>query len=344
MMYAAFGLACAAFSPQGWEMRELQEAGLSLYLPAEPVLSQVGPDPATPQSVERFVWVSRGMGITATVSYERWKSPHFAPEASLDLLARRQFGLQKGFTLQPATLGGHMGSILMVQDTKGVTRAVSRAKSGNESWQVDLKPDTGTLDEETLQGLQESVAISAAPEQEGLYSTWGTLNAQIQPPPQPRPLPEKPITLAGAHLSLKSPIALIPRSRPNVPGTESIFASINEWAGREEGIDIALSFFQIKPSQALDLGGWVGAYGTSLEKEGFKNISPDVEQVKLGSLSGRRIFATADSPSGPLKIQVILLTEGQKCWALQMRTPLGTAYAQMHEAVFKSIKPIPSAG
>lgn len=342
-MYAAFGLACVAFSAQGWELRELQEAGLSLYLPAEPALSQAGPDPSTPQSVERFVWVSKGMGVTATISYERWKSPHFAPEAALDIMARRQLGLQKGFVLQPATLGGHLGSILLVQDTKGVTRAISRAKSGNEAWQVDLKPDSGTLDEETLQGLQESVAISAAPELEGLYSTWGTLNAQIQPAPQPRPLPDKPIILAGAYLSLKSPVALTPRTRPATPGTDSIFASIKEWSGREEGIDIALSFFQIKPSQALDLGGWVGAYGTSLEKEGFKNITPDVEQVKLGSLNGRRIFATADSASGPIQIQVILLAEGQRCWALQMRTPAGAPYLQLHEAVFKSIKPTAAA-
>lgn len=338
-MYAAL-LACGVFSAHGWELRELQEAGISLYLPSEPVLSQVGPDPALPQSVERIVWVSKGMGVTATVTYERWKSPQFAPDASLELMARRQLGLQKGFVLQPSVLGGHLGSLMLIQDVKGTTRAVSRAKSGVESWQIDLKPDEGVLDEETLNGLQESVAINAEPEQEGLYSTWGTLNAQIQPAPMPRPLPEKPLTLSDAFLSLKSPVPLLPKARKSEPGADSIFSSIKEWAGREEGIEIVLSFFQIKNSQTLDLGGWVAAYGRSLELEGFVNLSPNVEQIKMGSVQGRRIIAKAESSTGGAHIQVILLSKGQRCWAIQVRTPSDSSYSGIQEGVFKSIKTI----
>lgn len=336
-MYAAL-LACGVFSAQGWELRELQEAGISLYLPNDPVLSQVGPDPAQPQSVERIVWVSKGMGVTATVTYERWKSPQFAPEASLELMARRQLGLQKGYVIQPSVLGGHMGSLMLVQDVKGATRAVTRAKSGLEAWQIDVQPDSGVLDEEILSGMQESVAISAQPEQEGLYSQWGTLNAQISPPPLPRPLPEKPTSLPEAFLSIKLPISLTKKEGPPVPGSESVFASIREWSGREAGIDVALSFFQIRESQALDLGGWVAAYGKSLEKEGFDDFSPNVEVVKLGAVQGRRILAKAGSAQGGSFIQIILLSSGQKCWAIQVRTPGGTAFEGLQEGIFKSIK------
>lgn len=336
-MYAAL-LACGVFSAQGWELRELQEAGISLYLPNDPVLSQVGPDPAQPQSVERIVWVSKGMGVTATITYERWKSPQFAPEASLELMARRQLGLQKGYVIQPSMLGGHMGSLMLVQDVKGPTRAVTRAKSGVEAWQIDVQPDSGILDEEILSGLQESVAISATPEQEGLYSQWGTLNAQIAPPPLPRPLPEKPTSLPEASLSIKLPIGLTRKEAPTAPGTESVFAAIKEWSGREAGIDVALSFFQIRESQALDLGGWVAAYGKSLEKEGFADFSPNVEEVKMGSAQGRRIMAKAGSPQGGSVIQIVLLSRGQQCWAIQVRTPGGSAFESLQEGIYKSIR------
>jgi len=101
---------------------------------------------------------------------------------------------------------------------------------------------------------------------------------------------------------------------------------------------VALSYFQIRESQALDLGGWVAAYGKSLEKEGFADFSPNVEVVKLGAAQGRRILAKAGSPQGGSFIQIILLSSGQKCWAIQVRTPGGTAFEGLQEGIFKSIK------
>jgi hypothetical protein len=156
----------------------------------------------------------------------------------------------------------------------------------------------------------------------------------------PRPLPDKPLTLADAFLTLRSPVPLLPKARKAEPGADSIFSSIKEWAGRDEGVEVVLSFFQIKNSQSLDLGGWVAAYGKSLEQEGFVNLSPNVEQIKMGTVQGRRIIAKADSAAGVAHIQVILLSKGQRCWAIQVRTPSEASYEGMQEGIFKSIKTI----
>lgn len=318
-MNAAMVLACAVLQTQGWELRDLSEAGLSLSLPAAPVLATTGSTTETPQSVERYMWRADGMGVMVTVIYDRWRTPHFAPSESLDILARRTLGLLQGYTIQPAQLGGLPASLLLVDRGKGVEAAILRAKSGLESWQVELRPTSGVLRQETIDGIQASVQVAAQAEDPGAYDAWGNVMARLEPAPAPRPAHSAATELKSALMAVASPVELKEmRSRPSDAERGSVDA-LAEWAGKDAAIQVTATYFRLREGQAVDIGAWVAAYGERLKAEGFDRFEPQIEQLKLEGAEGRVVRGSGAIGGRKLDLQIILAVRGREAWAVQSR-------------------------
>lgn len=339
-MIAATLLGCAVLSTQGWELRDLGEAGISLMSPAPFRLISAGSASDSPQSVERSAWRSEGGDVALTVSYERWRTPHFAPSASLEIFARRTLGMSGGAAIQPIRMGSVEGAILLVHKSDGVSLAVLRAKANDEAWQIEVRPQRGPLDPAVIERVRESVSLAAVPEEAGAYDVWGNLTARVEPAPAPRPGPRTASPLASARIALYSPIELQEKPDLRTEAEKQAVEALSEWQGSSPGAEVAVSYFRLKGGQTLDLGGWVASYGSKLRDEGLSGFSPSVEELKIKGAQGRIIRGRATLSARPLSVLIVLISRGQECWAIQARlAPTGSS--DVEKDILSTLKLLP---
>jgi hypothetical protein len=234
--------------------------------------------------------------------------------------------MTSGAAIQPIRIGSAAGAILLVHKSDGVSLAVLRAKANDEAWQIELRPQRGPLDPAVIERVRESVSLAVAPEEAGAYDVWGNLTAKVDPVPAPRPGPRAASPLASARIALYSPIELKERRDLRSDAEKQAVQALSEWQGSSPGAELAVSYFRLKDSQSLDLGGWVASYGSNLRDEGLTGFSPSVEELKIKGAQGRIIRGRATLGARPLSVLIILISRGPECWAIQARlVPSGSA-------------------
>lgn len=308
---------------------------MRLDLPSQPKLAATGVSGDQPQIIERMVWESAGQGVKVQVSYDRWNRTQFAPERSLELVARRQLGLTDGYEVQPAELGELKGAILIVGSAAAPQLMIFRAKSGPEGWQIQVQGSR-----EAAEAVRKSVAISAKPEPNGLFDEWGNriaLSQNVSPLPSPTGPTFRRNTLEAAKVAFEAPFVLEERTLQRRESAEGI-SDISEWFGREQGTEIYVSYFRLEGDRSLDMPGWVAAYGQRMRTDGFLEFSPDIERISLEGAEGRVIFGQAKRAGQPVQIQIMLVIRGQDCWAIQSRTPVVAGRHPAHVRLRESLQ------
>jgi hypothetical protein len=317
-MNVALALAGALLGSHGWQTYVLEEGGISLASTAPFALVASGADADTPQSVERSVWRSQTETSLLTVTYDRWRSPQFDPDKSLDIFSRRVLGVMAERVIEQTELDGLPGAVLLLGSRTSPTRAVLRVKSGPESWQIDIKPMEGALASEEVERVRSSVQISTE-KGEPPTDPWGNLVQRVTAPPRPRPGPQGPTHLKSARLALSLPFAVKESKGQRSPEDRSSYLALSEWGGKEEGKEAAITYIKLRPGQTIDLSGWVAAYGETLRDEGFTQFEPAIEDFAIPGATARMIRGEATQGAKRLSIQIVLILRGPEAWAVQTR-------------------------
>lgn len=301
------------------ESYALPEARVVAELPSQPELVSAGPSADVPQSVAGYSWRSQGSGIQITVSYDKWKTAHFAPEIALDRLARQTYGRLEGFTIAESEVGGLEGALMTIDAPQGAAVAVWNVKSGVESWQITVKPTDGFLSPSLLEDLRDGLRIDARPEPEGLYDQWGQIAAPaISSRPIPSPLHWESGSYAGLHLD--TPVALEAFQADRKSGETAILDGLREWHGAAGDVEIFLSTFTVKENLGVDLEAWGETFGPMLERDGLQNWQPAASTFPLGKANTRNLKGLVLHHGQTWNVQIFLAVQGRQAWALQVRT------------------------
>lgn len=298
----------------------LPEAKLTVMLPGAPALVSSGALPDIPQSVMGYRWNSEGEGVKITVSYDRWRSVHFSPEVELDRLARQDWGLLDGYSVTPVQIGALSGALLVQNQPQGGSRAVLRAKSESEAWQINLTPEDGLLSLSEIEDIRAGLTIEAQPEPEGLYTAWGE---RVRPEITSRPAPSlfawRQADLMG--LSLEAPVELTQFQAERSAVELAKVGSITEWRGEGDRAQVLVSTFEIKSGEGVDLAAWGKTFAPSLERDGFREWYPERKPFELAGANALRLFAASQYNGAAYQVEVILIAKGQRAWAIQTRCP-----------------------
>ena len=315
-------LAAVALASPGLNLSpySLSEAKMTALLPNNPALVSSGAFPDVPQSVMGYSWRSEGEGVKVTITYDKWKSVHFSPEIELDRLARQDWGLLDGYTVTQVHLGALTGALLVQEQPQGCSRAVLRAKSETEAWQITLTPTDGLLSLGEIEDIRAGLNINAQPEIEGLYTAWGE---RVRPEIISRPAPSlfawRKATLEG--LSLEAPVELQPFNAARSEAELAKVGGIKEWRGEADQAQVLVSTFEIKTGEGVDLAAWGKTFAPSLERDGFREWHPERQAFEVKGASALRLFAASKNDGAAYQVEVILIVKGQRAWAVQTRCP-----------------------
>ncbi|MCG9895495.1 MAG: hypothetical protein MH204_08475 [Fimbriimonadaceae bacterium] len=322
-----------------WQVEALPDAGLSVMLPGRPTLAAGAARSEFPQSVDRKVWQASDDSVEARITFDRWSSVHFAPENMLDLYARRTLGIIEGFTIEPREIGSHAGALMVLADSGGLRRASIRVKSGVRAWQIDLIARTAEgLERSRIEEVVDSMILTAEPEAAGAYDEWGLPARTVRPAPRPAPAAFPMRILESAKLVLAAPFALREINARRSETEKSEVEAMSEWAGDDGTLAVFASYFRIPAGQELDLGGWVAAYGEQLRRDGYAGFQPAVRAARVTGAQGRIIEGQAEIDGRKTSVQIILLTRGRECWAIQSRVTDLDAAAAIQRRVAESIR------
>ncbi len=315
---------------------DLAEARISLAMPGPARLVQAGAQADLPQSAERKAWEATGDGLRVTVTYERWRSPQFAPEVMLDRFARLDLGLIRNVDVEETSLDGHTAALMRVQDPEGGLKfMMARARSGAESWQVRVEAMQGGLDAAAAEAIFNSVQITVRPERAGAVNEFGlppVINGVVQPTPEPEAW--IPLKLEEANLMLNLPFALVPGPGPTVD-EKSPFSAVHQWTGRRGDMNITITHTSLKPGFRINSEAWEASMVASQAQAGLPVITAfDLEGTEIKA----QAMLFAPTAPGGTSTQIILFTQGGKSWAIQTKAIADDEGGEFHRRLRESLR------